>query len=688
MLIAFAQVQLRAQQPGTDGGPVLPKPISVNLKQFEIPFSIDSAGVRPVEVQLYVSRDEGKQWDLYASQPATEKAFLFSTPQDGVYWFATRTVDATRKADTTTPIRPQQIIKIDTENPVVEIKAELRPDGKISVTLACKDQSPSIESLRIDYAIDQSRQWNAVNDVSGRSDPVDSDRFYVIAEFTPYDAWQQISVRALVGDLAGNKTIVTTAVDQPRVAATDFRLAATKSVSPAEPAPAPVAPTNPPMEAAAAEPTRVAQLPAAAAPPLYSPQPQNPAAPVYYPPSYPSVAAPTPLQLTGPSPATPSNAPINTPSNAASTAPSNWAVPQFSVSSGIAPANVTPAPAATGPLVGPELSAPLPPGEPPLNAPAAEPPPAQPRPKTAAAAMRPLGESDAAAIDPRQSASRVSPSQTTEADAAPMSAATIPTDGYVDNRVGEPIGDGLVTSGVQIRYSSSRKFSLDYEIESAGLAGVSDVELWGSRDRGLTWKRWGSDPDRESPFDIETNNDGAYGFRIVVVANNGLATPRPIENDLPDIFVVVDTLSPSIRFTGAAYGEGNQTGALVMRYECTDLNLTQRPITLSFGPSQTGPWSTIAAGLENEGAYVWPADPNLPRQIYLRIDALDLAGNLGSYVLDTPIDIQGLAPRARIRGFNPLTGSAGGTRPIANDSSNPTSGDRPQTATQPQARFK
>jgi len=595
----------------------LPRPVSLNLRQFEIPFSVDSAGLRPVEVQLHVSRSQGAQWELYASQPASGRKFLFTAQQDGVYWFATRTVDATRKAEFASPIEPQLIVNIDTENPRVEIKTDLKPDGKILVSLVCNDQSPSVDSLRIDYAVDQSRQWNAVNDVSGRSDPVEPNRFHAIAEFTPPESWQQISVRAFVGDLAGNKTIVNATVVKPRVAASDFRLAATKSVATVD------APT------------------------------------------YPSVTAPAPLQLTGPIP------------TAEPGVASAWAVPQFAVSSGAAPATVPPA---SGSSAGPELAAPLPPGEPPAPAPALDAPTPQPRPKTAAAAMRPMGEADTVPSLPRQSTARVSPDQN-----APTADVI---DNRVDNRVGEPIGDGLVSAGVQIRYSNSRKFSLEYEIESAGLAGVSDVELWGTRDRGLTWKRWGSDPDRESPFDIETNNDGAYGFRIVVVANNGLATPRPIENDLPDIFVVVDTLSPSIRFTGAAYGEGNQTGALVMRYECTDMNLTQRPITLSFGPSQNGPWSTIAAGLENEGAYVWPADPNLPRQIYLRIDAIDLAGNLGSYILDTPIDIQGLAPRARIRGFNPLTGSPGGTRPVANDASNRPTSERPQTATQPQARFK
>ncbi len=180
-----------------------------------------------------------------------------------------------------------------------------------------------------------------------------------------------------------------------------------------------------------------------------------------------------------------------------------------------------------------------------------------------------------------------------------------------------------------IRFSGSRKFSLDYEVESAGRAGVEEVELWGSTNRGQTWKRWGADPDRQSPFDIETNNDGTYGFCIVVVSKNGLATPRPLEQSSPDVFVVVDTVKPQTRITGASYGEGDQTGALLIRYECLDDNLGSRPIALSFSDSFHGPWTTIAAGLENRGGYAWPADPQLPRQIYLRIDAADQARQCG-----------------------------------------------------------
>lgn len=204
---------------------------------------------------------------------------------------------------------------------------------------------------------------------------------------------------------------------------------------------------------------------------------------------------------------------------------------------------------------------------------------------------------------------------------------------------------------VPFRFCDSNRFSLEYELEAVGASGVEAVELYGSLDGGKTWKRWGADPDRTSPFDIETKGEGVFSFRIVVLGNNGLASPRPLPGDEPDIAVIVDQTLPQIKITSARYGEGDRTGSLVIRYECSDEHLATRPVTLAFSRSLDGPWTTIAAGLRNDGLYVWPADPKLPPAIYLRVDATDQAGNAGSYVLDQPIATGGLAPRARILGF-------------------------------------
>ncbi|MEM6366265.1 MAG: hypothetical protein AAF745_17690, partial [Planctomycetota bacterium] len=210
-----------------------------------------------------------------------------------------------------------------------------------------------------------------------------------------------------------------------------------------------------------------------------------------------------------------------------------------------------------------------------------------------------------------------------------------------------------LAKSVPFRFSNSNRFSLEYELEAVASSGVQSVELYGSLDAGRTWKRWGADPDVSSPFDIETKGEGVFAYRIVVLGNNGLASPRPLSGDNPDIAVIVDQTLPKIRITSARYGEGDRTGSLVIRYECSDENLMTRPVSIAFSDSLDGPWTTIASGLRNDGLYVWPADPKLPPQIFLRVDATDQAGNQGSYLLEQPIATGGLAPRAKILGFRP-----------------------------------
>jgi hypothetical protein len=608
---------------GQESSGVTPKTLHLRLKRFELPFSVDPVGNRPTEVQLFVSRDAGKQWVRFASQPPTEKAFLFDTPSDGEYWFATRTVDASGVSRPSGPVEAQLHVHIDTTDPDLTLIASLASDTEVDVTVQCADVSPDQASFRLEYLADTSGSWAEVPSFRDAITQSENEQLQCSVKFTPSEDWHQLSLRAIVKDLAGNQTIATHQLQRPRLAATPGQLASS-----------PLGRAENPYAVKAMQ--------------VLNPPPM-PAAP-------PTAAAP-------PTVAVPVSTASDAPPTFASMATEQIAVPNPDAA-GAVDASSSPV------LMGPGQS----------NAPdQARTIIPQRRPASPSQAMRPLMPEEVVRPEPQtpspsnnqQSVSRPSlgSSESLPADLLPR------TPAFDSSQRLDPS-----TTSSPIRYSGSRKFSLDYEVESAGRAGVEEVELWGTSDRGTTWKRWGADPDRQTPFDIETNNDGVYGFCIVVVAKNGLATPRPLQGTPPDMFIVVDTLKPVARITGATYGEGDQTGSLLIRYTCEDENVAPRPISLSFSNSPQGPWTTIAAGLENSGGYVWPADPQLPRQLYLRIDATDLASNSSGYVLDTPIDIQGLAPRARIRGFNPITR----TTPASDSPAAPT----PQTATVPSASFK
>ncbi len=221
-------------------------------------------------------------------------------------------------------------------------------------------------------------------------------------------------------------------------------------------------------------------------------------------------------------------------------------------------------------------------------------------------------------------------------------------------RLGAPKTTDAHKTGIEPLHSNTRAFSLDYRIENDPGAPITEVELWGTVDQGRTWEAWGLDPDRTSPFDIEVESDGLFGFRMVIVGANGLASNRPRSGDDADAWIQVDTTKPLARISSALYGKGQDAGSLIIEYTVNDDFLPERPISLFYSETPNGPWESISRGIRNQGRYIWPSNPNLPPKIYLRIEAIDLAGNVTSSVLDLPIDVEGIAPRGRIQGFRPL----------------------------------
>ncbi|MEQ1824631.1 MAG: hypothetical protein ABL921_01750 [Pirellula sp.] len=216
-------------------------------------------------------------------------------------------------------------------------------------------------------------------------------------------------------------------------------------------------------------------------------------------------------------------------------------------------------------------------------------------------------------------------------------------------------GQTTFRNNIKPLFSSAKSFSLEYGIENDPDSPILSVELWGTTDQGQTWQAWGQDPDRASPFDIQVETEGLFGFRMVIVGANGLASNRPRNGDNADAWIHVDTQRPRARIASALYGKGKEAGSMVIEYNASDDYFPDRPITLSYSESPEGPWKTIATSIRNNGRYVWPADPSLPQSLFLRLEAMDAAGNVGVHRLDTPIDVQGLAPRGRIQGFRPHT---------------------------------
>jgi len=217
---------------------------------------------------------------------------------------------------------------------------------------------------------------------------------------------------------------------------------------------------------------------------------------------------------------------------------------------------------------------------------------------------------------------------------------------------GKTVDLSLLPPGEHPKMVAARSFDLEYEVDAVGASGVAKVELWGTRDGGRTWSSFGVDTDNRSPIRVNVDGEGIYGFRIVVQSGNGLGGVPPRDGELAEIWVGVDTTRPIVRVTSAAVQP--DTGELLVRWEASDDLMDQRPISLSFSDQPNGTWAAIASGIENTGSYFWRLDNRTPDKIYLRLEARDQAGNVGTYVSPEPVLLDRQRPQGRIRGIRPV----------------------------------
>lgn len=257
--------------------------------------------------------------------------------------------------------------------------------------------------------------------------------------------------------------------------------------------------------------------------------------------------------------------------------------------------------------------------------------------------------------DPAATPAPATPSAGGAPPAAPSGTGLLPLTSAAPPAAAAPgAASAILPPGERPQMTSATRFQLAYDVDAVGPAGVAEVQLWATPDGGQTWRMWGTDDDLQSPFDVVVDDQGIFGFHVVVVGRNGLAGRKPRTGDLADIYIGVDTQRPAARLTGAVYGEGAQAGQLLIRWEASDAYLDPRPVTLKFAENPAGPWTVIASALPNTGEFAWPADAQIPAAVYLQLEVRDEAGNIATDQLTDPVRMDGLAPKARIRGVQPI----------------------------------
>jgi hypothetical protein len=227
------------------------------------------------------------------------------------------------------------------------------------------------------------------------------------------------------------------------------------------------------------------------------------------------------------------------------------------------------------------------------------------------------------------------------------------------NRAPSPNGQ-LVSTPVpppvrqNLQLVNSTKFEINYDLEDVGRSGVSAVGLYWTYD-GNTWNYHGDDEDRKSPFQVEVDAEGVFGFKLVARSGAGLGDDPPRPGDQPDVWVEVDITPPEVDLRPPLPGRGAAAGILEMQWQARDKNPAPKPIRLLYAEDPSGPWVAMAEGIENSGRYQWeiPGDPKMPYKFFVRLECRDRAGNVGRAETPTPVVVDLAKPKIKILRVEP-----------------------------------
>jgi hypothetical protein len=176
---------------------------------FAIPFRVEphkDPAHQPVELQLFVSTDQGAHWHFYAKVPPAQQQFQFRAGADAEYWFAIRTIDRSGQTRPEAIPGPGLRVLVDTKPPTMHMTAERTSIGQIGVRWQIDEPNIKANALNLQYRNASNEPWQPViMDLQNRSGPETPRNGE--AAFWPKSGSDTVQIQAEVVDAAGNKSV-------------------------------------------------------------------------------------------------------------------------------------------------------------------------------------------------------------------------------------------------------------------------------------------------------------------------------------------------------------------------------------------------------------------------------------------------------------------------------------------------
>lgn len=180
-----------------------------------------------------------------------------------------------------------------------------------------------------------------------------------------------------------------------------------------------------------------------------------------------------------------------------------------------------------------------------------------------------------------------------------------------------------------LRLLNTKRVTFHYEVKDPGTSGAAVLELWGTKDM-RSWKKYDTIARTPQSFMVDVKDEGLYGFTMIARGKNDPMKDRPPQpGEPPQVWVAVDLTKPVVQLIGAELNIMTQSPALVIRWTAKDKSFGPKPITLMYSERLEGPWVPIVANVENSGHFEWTMPNCVPPNVYVRVQATDMMGNIG-----------------------------------------------------------
>src|SRR5262249_49403708 len=145
-----------------------PDVVALNQNKFEIPIRILPERRSEIrELELYVSTNQGKNWNLVAKATPDKDRFGYFAQGDGQYWFSVVIIDQQGRSEPrdlmAAPVG--QKILVDTLKPEVRLTSVERQGDEVVVRWEIREENPDQSTFRLEYRTDNlpPDQWIPVS---------------------------------------------------------------------------------------------------------------------------------------------------------------------------------------------------------------------------------------------------------------------------------------------------------------------------------------------------------------------------------------------------------------------------------------------------------------------------------------------------------------------------------------------